>query len=95
MPKYTHYITVPLTSSVNVIVESDEKIKSQDQAYEMAMEQIFKSNPCIDLENKGTDENDKSAVGMGEELEYHLELNKGNICHAVCPEVDWYSEGDE
>lgn len=94
MPKYTHYITVPFTSSVNVIVESDEKIENQDQAYEMAMEQISKSDPIFDLENrsKGID---KSAVEMGDELEYHLELDKGNVCYAVCPEVDWTSEKED
>jgi hypothetical protein len=94
VPKYTHYITVPFTSSVEVIIESDEKIEDEDQAYDMAMDQIYKSDPCIDLENKGKDR-DKNAVEMGEELEYHKELNRGNVCHAVCPEISWTTEKED
>ena len=89
MAKYTHIITVPVTTSVNVIVESDDKVKDAKHAYQMAMEKITSAGTWYDLENKP---GFRGAVELGEELSYHTYLNRGNVCEAACSEIDWDTE---
>ena len=88
MSKYTHRITVPFTSSVEVTVETDEPIEDDEHAYEMAREEIDRADTSFILTNK----EDRDTVELGDELEYAKDLTTGNVCHAVCSEVDWETE---
>lgn len=89
MAKYIHYITVPVTTSVNVIVESDEEIDNADKAYDLAMDLLCKANTRFNLENASEYQGE---VELGEELQFHTYLNRGNVCHATCPEIYWETE---
>lgn len=92
MAKYTHYITVPMTTSVNVIVESDDDVRDVEHAYDMAMKVIEKANTRFELKNK---HESQDLVELGEAIEFHEYLNRGNVCYASCAEIEWYSEGGE
>lgn len=92
MAKYTHYITVPMTTSVNVIVESDEDVRDFEHAYDLAIRVIEKAETRFELKNKSESQD---LVELGEAIEFHEHLNRGNVCYAACPEIEWYSEGGE
>ena len=92
MPKYIHYITVPFSSSVNVVVESDEEIRDSKHAYELATDMIYRADTKFSLENEP---GHRGAVELGDDLSYHEHMNRGNVCVAVCSEVSWETEGEE
>jgi hypothetical protein len=92
MAKYTYYITVPVTTSVNIIAESDEKIEDEGKVYDLAIRVIEKANTRFYVKNNKGHESD---VELGEELSFHEHLNRGNVCNAVCSEMEWYTEGEE
>lgn len=89
MRKYTYTITVPTTTSVNVVVDSDEEIRDMSHAYDLALNVISKADTRFHLKNKRGYESD---VYFGEEIEFHEYLNRGNVCYAVCSEISWEEE---
>lgn len=89
--KYIYNVTVPVTGSIQVLVESDEEIKSMNEAFEIAMEAYGKSSARFALQSIDSGEVHEVIDGimMGDEWETHLHLNRGNVCYAVCPETYW------
>lgn len=93
MKRYSHHITIPITTSLTVYVESDEPIESMEQAFEMANERWAVSNVNFCLKGPGDNTGyDICGIHMGEELQSHMELNRGNVCSAVVPETEWETE---
>lgn len=93
MKRYSHHITIPITTSLTVYVESDEPIESMEQAFEMANEQWGESDVNFCLKGPGNITGyDLCGIHMGEELSSHLQLNRENVCHAVYAETDWETE---
>lgn len=45
--------------------------------------------------DRGEDEAKHVDVQIGEEVGYHEHMNRGNVCVAVCSEVDWETEETE
>lgn len=87
MAKHKYYITVPMTGSVNIVVEVDEPIEDADQAFELACEKWNDGEYALDIVDPK--ENGEAELG---EFDLHPHLNRGNVCHAVCPEIDWVKE---
>lgn len=87
MAKHKYFITVPMTGSINVVVETDEPITDDEQAFELVCEEWNEGGYGLELADP--EENGKAELG---EFDLHKYLNRGNVCHAACPEIDWEEE---
>ncbi len=92
MPKYTHYITIPFTSALNLAVESDKPCTNRDEAYDLAMQEL--DDLCVKVEVTGTGERDGEPVELSENVEFHKSLVSGNVVHASVPDINWETEED-
>jgi hypothetical protein len=79
MSRYQHTVIVPLTGSLSFVIDSDNPEPSASDLFEAAQ--------TIDWRLKLAEDGD-GRVDLGEEFSLHLELNRGNVCHAVCAEVE-------
>lgn len=79
--KHKYYVTVPMTGSICILIETDEPIEDDQQAFDLACEKWSGS----------LGEDDEAAGELGE-VSLHKYLNRGNVCSAVCPEIEWVKE---
>lgn len=87
--RYIHNIKIPVTTSVIVAVESDDPEPSLEDLYEAATTKHWR----LTL----NDDSDPD-VELGDEVDTHKYLNRGNVCYAVCGEMellDTEDMGDE
>ncbi len=89
MPKYTHYIIVPFSSSISVAVDTDEEIRDDGHAYDLAMKALEEEGTHFIAKNN---DDMPSDFELGEELAFHKHMNRGNVCVTVCSEIDWTTE---
>lgn len=92
MSKYTHHIIVPFSSSICVAVYTDEEIRDDEHAYDLAMGAIEKEGTRFIANNE---DDGPSDFELGEELAFHKHMNRGNVCVAACSEISWETEEDE
>lgn len=85
MSRYTHYVVIPITGSINVAIESDDPEPSLEVLYKAAMDVPWR----LALEEDGD-----GKVTLGEEIGTHRYLNRGNVCEAVCPEMELLETDD-
>ena len=83
--KHKYYITVPMTGSITMSIETDEPIGDDEEAFELACEKWNSGDHGLDVGGK----EDGTELG---EIDLHKYLNRGNVCHAVCPEIEWVKE---
>ena len=91
MAKYTHYIIVPMSTSISLAVESDEDIVDDQHAFDLAMGEMEKAGTRFEVMN----EEIPGAVEFGEEIAFHKHMNRGNYVVAACPEISWETEKDD
>lgn len=82
--KHKYYITVPMTGSIEVVVETDEPIEDDEQAFELAIEEWSEGDYGLDIVSPRLK---RAKVDLGE-IDFHKQLNRGNVCH----EIYWQEE---
>jgi hypothetical protein len=97
MPKYTYYISVPVTGAVNVLVESDEPLEEGDdeKAFNMAMDAFDKIEASFDVNVPEKFAADEDTVNLADGWQLHKHLNRGNVCHTHTPEIYGETETKE
>ena len=90
MSKYTHRITVPLTATVILYVDSDGPCKSAEDAYRLAEDHL--KELCVMVEVTGTGGFDGEIVEVGEGVQFHKSIVEGNAVHASVPDINWETE---
>ena len=83
--RYIHTVVIPVSTSISVIVESDDPKPSLKALYEAACAKHWQF--------KTSDETD-SDVQIGEVTETHMYMNRGNVCKATCPEIELVATED-
>jgi len=79
--KHKYHVIVPMTGSICISIETDEPIENDQQAFELACEKW-----------SGSFGGEDEVAGELGEVSLHKHLNRGNVCSAVCPEIDWEKE---
>jgi len=92
--KYRYNVTVPITGSVMIFVETDKEIESAGEAFEKAFEAISEIDHyfCFGVPGDDKAHTEIGDMMMGDEIGHHKYLNRGNVCRAVCPETEWQLE---
>lgn len=89
MSKYTHRITVPLTATVILYIDSDEPCESADDAYKLAGEHLNLLSPVVEVTgtNQNGHEYDGEVVDVGDGVQFHKSIVDGNAVHASVPDA--------
>ena len=77
--RYRHTVTIPVSTSISVVVESDDPKPSLKALYEAATDKHWQF--------KMSEETDPD-VQIGETVLTHMYMNRGNVCVADCPEIE-------
>ena len=77
--RYTHHVIIPVSTSICVAIDSDDPEPTLDDLYEAAQEKTWRLAMSEDTD---------PTVSLGEETETHKYMNRGNVCHAACTEME-------
>ena len=89
--KFTHYVTIPVTAEAHFSFESDV----EDPSFDDVVDAFYRSD--VESLSFRAKDGERPRDAVLETWEIHEHLNRGNVCHAVCPEwsLDETEEHDE